>query len=262
MMKCARAAGVLIAVSALGAMTATAASALSGPEVGRCVKVAAETGKFSTSACTAEKAKGSYEWLPGAVKNKIKTTGGVGALETRNGTTVGCNTEESGGEFNSPKTVIGVVVKFTGCHSVGLECTSKGSKIGEIVTNPLEGKLGIIKRAYNAKKEETPSKNKIGFDLFPTPADGGLYVTFDCGVTLHMTVGGSVIVPTAPTNKMVTTFVLKYAATKGKQKPEKFDKETKDVLLTEINGKTAEQSGITIESTQSGEESLELNAGF
>ena len=39
----------------------------------------------------------------GAVKNKLKTTGGTGKLKTLNGTTVTCVTEESGGEFNSRK---------------------------------------------------------------------------------------------------------------------------------------------------------------
>ena len=62
------------------------------------------------------------------MKNKFKTTGGVGALETLNGTAVGCNTEESGGEFNSPKTVTGVVVRFTGCHSAGFICSTAGPK--------------------------------------------------------------------------------------------------------------------------------------
>ncbi len=262
-MRCAKTTVVFFAVLAMSVVTAASAAALSGPEVGRCVKLGTKTGKFTNSGCTKESAKsvGSYEWMPGAVKNKITTKGGVGVLETLNGTAVGCSTEESGGEFNSPKTVTGVVVRFTGCHTVGFECTSPGQKIGEIVTNPLEGKIGIEKRVFKEGKEE-PTKNKIAFDLFPTPEDGGLYVAFKCGTELSISVGGSVLVPLTPTNKMLTTFVLKYSAKKGKQKPEKFEGEPKDVLLTSINTKAPEQSGITIASTQSGEESLELNAGF
>jgi hypothetical protein len=256
--------GVLFAVLTVIALTSTtAALGFSPPEVGRCVKLGTKTGKFANSGCTKENTKsvGSYEWLPGAVKNKITTKGGVGALETLNGTTVGCNTEESGGEFNSPKTVTGVVVRFTGCHSVGFECTSPGQKIGEIVTNPLEGKIGIEKRVFKEGKEE-PTKAKIAFDLFPKLEDGGLYVSFKCGTELNISVGGSVLVPLTPTDKMLTTFVLKYSAKKGIQKPENFEGEPKDILLTTINTKAPEQSGITIASTQSGEESLELNAGF
>ena len=259
-MRWARTTGALLAVCALSALVAATAAA-SPPEVGRCVKVAARTGKMSSATCVKEKKGGSYEWLPGGVKTKFKTTGGVGALETLNGTTVGCETEESGGEFNSPKTVTGIVVRFTGCHSVGLKCATAGSKEGEIVTNALEGRIGIEKRSFSETKE-VPQKNKVGLDLVPAAADEGLYATFDCGVSLHMTVGGSVLVPVTPTNKMVTTLTLKYVASKGKQKPEHFEGEPNDVLLAEINGKKPEQSGITITSTQTGEEAAELNTVF
>ena len=186
-------------IGVVGVASASAAA----PEVGRCLKVAAGTGKFSSSTCTAEKVKGSYEWMPNGEKLKFKTVGGVGVLETLNGTTVGCNTEESGGEFNSPKTVTGIVVRFTGCHSVGFICTTPGSAEGEIVTNPLEGRIGIEKRVFKEGKE-VPKSNKIAFDLFPTPEDNGLYVTFNCGPTIHATVGGSVLVHIPITNKMVT----------------------------------------------------------
>src|SRR5262249_42901900 len=91
----------LLIMGAVGVGSAWA----SAPEVGRCLKVAAGTGKFGSATCTAEKVKGNYEWVPNGEKLKFTTVGGVGALETVNGTTVGCNTEESGGEFNSPKTV-------------------------------------------------------------------------------------------------------------------------------------------------------------
>ena len=117
--------GCLAALVVMGVVGVASAWA-SAPEVGRCLKVAAGTGKFSSATCTAEKAKGSYEWTPTGGKLKFKTVGGVGTLETINGTTVGCNTEESGGEFNSPKTVTGIVVRFTGCHSVRLHMRHGG----------------------------------------------------------------------------------------------------------------------------------------
>ena len=240
-----------VAVCALTAVTAASAAAFSPPEVGRCVKVAAGTGKFSSGTCIKEKAGGSYEWLPGAEKNKFKTTGGVGTLVTVGGTTVVCKTQESGGEFNSPKTVTGVTVRFTNCEATGFKCATAGAKEGEIVTNPLEGRLGV----------ENKLKKKLALDLFPTPADGGLYVTFNCGFSLHITVGGSVLV-NVPSDKMLTSMTLKYKATKGHQKPEHFEGEPNDVLIAEINKIKPEQSGITITSTQVGEEALEANALF
>src|SRR5262249_17223558 len=148
------------------------------PEVGRCLKVAAGKGKYSSATCTALKAKGSYEWMPTGEKLKFTTVGGVGALETANGTAVGCTTEESGGEFNSPKTITGVTVRFTGCHSLNFKCNTAGSAEGEIVTSPLEGRIGIEKRVFKEGKE-VPKSNKIAFDLFPKPEDNGLYVTFN-----------------------------------------------------------------------------------
>ena len=191
-MKSARPIGVLIAVLAIAAVSATTAAwGFSPPEIGRCVKVTAKTGKFSSATCIKEKSGGNYEWEPGALKNKFKTTGGSGALETTNGTAVGCNTEESGGEFSSPKTVTGVVVRFTGCHSAGFVCGTAGAPEGEIVTNPLEGRIGF----------ENKAKKKVAFDLFPTAADEGLYVTFNCSVSLHITVGGSVLVPSSRRTK-------------------------------------------------------------
>jgi opacity protein-like surface antigen len=241
----------LVVVSALSAVAVASAAAFSPPEVGRCVKVAVGTGKFTSGTCIKEKAGSSYEWLPGAVKNKFNTTGGVGTLATVNGTTVICKTQGSGGEFNSPKTVTGVTVRFTGCESAGFHCTTAGSAQGEIVTNPLEGRIGV----------ENKLKKKLALDLFPTSADGGLYVTFNCGVSLHITVGGSVLV-NLPSDKMLTSMTLKYTATKGHQKPEHLEGEPNDVLITEINSVKPEQSGITITSTQVAEEALEANALF
>jgi hypothetical protein len=239
----------LLSLLALGAMAATSASAFSPPEIGRCVKVAAGAGKFTSGTCIKEKAGGSYEWEPGAIKAKFVTTGGVGTLATAGGTTVVCKTEESGGEYNSTKTVTGVVVRFTSCEAAGFKCATSGAKEGEIVTNLLEGKVGY----------ENKAKKKLALDLFPK--GGGLYVTFNCGVSLHITVGGSVLVNVL-SDKMLTSMPLKYSAKHGLQKPEHLEGEPDDVLLTEINGKSPEQSGITITSTQKDEEALEANALF
>jgi opacity protein-like surface antigen len=246
------------AVGVLAAVAVSSASAFSPPEIGRCVKVTAGTGKFSSATCIKEAKGGSFEWLPGAVKNKITTTGGVGTLATVSGIAVSCKTESSGGELNSPKTVVGVVVRFTSCESGGFKCATAGAKEGEIVTNPLEGKIGI----------ENKLKHKLALDLFPTAADGGLYVTFNCGASLHITVGGSVLVPITPIDKMigpgltVTTLTLKYVSKLGHQVPEHFEGEPNDVLLTQINGGKIEQSGVTISSKQSAEEDLEVNFFF
>ena len=253
--------GLCLLAALVSSTAVTGAWGFSPPEIGRCVKVAAGSGKFSSATCTKEKKGGSYEWEPGAVKDKFTTTGGVGTLLTLNGTSVTCKTEESDGEFNSPKTVSGVAVRFTSCESGGFLCGTAGAKEGEIVTNSLEGKIGIEKRGF-VEGKEVAIKNKIAFDLFPTVADKGLYVTFNCSAALHVTVGGSVLVPIKTANKMVSTLELKYVAKGGKQRPEKLEGEPADVLISEINEKKPEQSGITITSKQVGEEPLEVNTVF
>ena len=119
------------------------------------------------------------------------------------------------------------------------------------MTNPLEGKIGIEKKP-----------KKVAVDLFPTPADKGLYATFTCLTTLKASVGGSVLVPIT-SDKMASTFTLKYGVKKGIQKPTKFEGEPEDVLLTEINSDGRdEKSGITITSTQVMEEEMEINTVF
>jgi len=237
----------LLSVLAIGAVAVATANA-EAPEIGRCVKVTAKTGKYGTSTCISKLNGGSYEWLPGAEKPKITTSGGVGVLETVNGTTVGCKTETSVGEMNSAKTVTGIVVTFKECASAGLKCTTKGSKTGELVTNALEGRLGF----------ENKAKKKVALDLFPGKEAGGLFITFQCA-TLHLEVRGSVLV-NVPSDKMATTFTLKYTAAKGHQKPENFEGEPIDVLESSINGHPFEQSGQTITTKQKNEEALEVNA--
>jgi len=239
--------GTALVICAVGAASASAAA----PEIGRCLKVAAKTGKFSSAACTTEKAGSSYEWTPGAVKNKFTTKGGLGILETKSGNTVSCKTETSGGEFTSTKTVGGVVVKFNECESAGFKCSTVGSAEGELVTKALEGKIGIQKKGAKA------TSNKIAFDLFPL-GKTGLFIEFSCG-PLPLKVQGSVLVPMTPTNKMTSALTLKFAASGGKQKPENFEGEPKDVLESSLNGLPFEQSGQTITTVQTSEEPLELN---
>jgi hypothetical protein len=240
----------LVGALTIGALAATSASA-AAPEIGRCVKTAAGAGKFTSATCTTEKANGSFEWMPGAVKNKFTTAGGLAVLETKNGTTVNCKKETSGGEYTGPKTVGGVVVKFTECESGGFKCKTVGSGEGELVTKTLEGVIGIEKKGLTTKA------NKIAFDLFPN-GKTGLFIEFGCG-PLPVKVQGSVLVPLKPTNKMESKITLKYTAKKGKQKPEKFEGEAKDVLESALKNLPFEQAGQTITTVQTNEEALEIN---
>jgi alpha-tubulin suppressor-like RCC1 family protein len=215
------------------------------PEFGRCVKVAAKTGAFANAGCT-KKAAGSYVWMPGVVEQGFTSSAGAATLETVNGTKVVCTGETGKGEYLSPKLVGSVVLRFTGC-ATRLKCTSPGAHPGEVVTNPLEGVLGI-------RTASLPPK--IALELFP---DGFEPVAeFSCVPTTFV-VRGTAAVPVV-SNKMQLASTLKFAARRGRQKPEGFEGGPREILETSINGYPFEQAGLTSEVQQTSEEPVEINS--
>jgi hypothetical protein len=228
------------------------------PEFGRCVKLAKGVkGKYATAACTsaATAEKFAFEWEPGpGPKAKFTTTIKeltVATLETVTKKQVVCTGETSAGEYTGRKTVGGVIITFTGCEMGGSKCTSAGAEEGEVVTNTLEGVLGIEKTST-----EGPIKDKVALDLFPV-GKTGLLMEFSCGLT-PVSVQGSVLNP-VKANKMVLTATVKYSATVGKQKPEKFEGQPKDVLETSFGEAAFEQSGLKLTTVQANEEKIEIN---
>lgn len=243
--------GMVMAAAVVVSGIAASAAWAEAPEIGRCVAHAG--GKYTNNICTkAAKGKkvGSFEWEPGAVKNKFTGVGGVGTLETVNRAIVTCKTEKSAGEMTSSTTVGNVSVTFTGCESAGYKCISAGAKEGEIATNLLAGSL--VWEKY---------EKKVAIDLVPQSTE--LFVEFQCGPA-NAKVKGSVLAP-LPVNKAQTTFEEKFTAKKGKQKPEYYytskTEKVKDVLLAKLGGPAAEfeQSGQTINNSQTDEEVLEIN---
>jgi YVTN family beta-propeller protein len=238
----------------------------SAPEFGRCVKVRSEIvgtktvyhGGFTGAACLKASATdtGQYEWEPGVLKahftTEIKELTKV-KLQTVKGSKVTCTGETSTGEYTGLKTVGGVVLTLTGCElaSPKAKCASAGAAAGEIVTKQLEGVLGIDTLG------ETAAKNRIGLDLFPVGKTGPL-MEFSCASTT-VSVQGSVIVPVTG-NKMLLTVTVKASATLGKQKPENFVGEPKDILEESFNGGRFEQTGLTLTTTQTNEEAVEVNS--
>jgi hypothetical protein len=242
----------LIAVFASSAIVVASASA-EAPEYGRCLK-AEKIGKvynggYTNSSCTtaSESKTGKYEWFPGLVKNKQTTSGGKGLLETVGHLEVACASESSVGEFSGTKEVKNEIVTFKGCEAAGDQCSTTGASAGELVTKPLEGIVGF----------ENKADKKTAFDLYPT-GKTGLFIEFACSA-LTVAVRGSVIVPIA-SDKMLTSTVLKYKATNGKQQVEHFEGGPNDILESTFKGGPFEQAGQTITTTLSTEEKVELNA--
>ena len=212
-------------------------------------------GQYADASCTEPGAKWKYEWYRGVAKTHFtsKIARGAATLETVKGSKVTCETETGTGEYtgSSLTTVGGVVLTFGGCESLGQKCSTAHAADGEIVTNQLEGVLGITELGENS------AKDKIGLDLFPVGRTG-FVMEFSCGAT-PVSARGSLIVP-LPANKMLLTFKLKYSASKGKQKPESFVGESKDVLEASFNGAPFEQAGLTLTTTQTNEEEVEVNS--
>jgi hypothetical protein len=61
---------------------------------------------------------------------------------------------------------------------------------------------------------------------------------------------------------MSLTQALKFKASKGKQKPESFAGEPKEILEASFNAKPFEQAGLSLTTTQTDEEALEVNSVY
>jgi hypothetical protein len=239
----------------------TSPRSYSPPEYGQCIKVPAGAGEFSSSKCTVEEAGGSYEWLPGpgpkvgfATALKSATTA---TLETKSGAKVTCTGLGATGKYTGLRTVSVSQTDFSGCESSGIKCNTTGAGTGIVKLKSLEGELGII------TKGETAAKNKIGNVLWPTggtPTSGSEFVEFACG-GLTVKVKNSVISPVTA-NAMKLTATIKYTASKGVQKPTKFEGGPNMFLESKFSAAPYEQSGQAATTVQTNEEQMEVNTVF
>ncbi len=233
------------------------------PEYGRCVTVPSEKvgtktvyhGGFTVATCLVASGThtGKYEWDAGVVKAGFKTTikpAAKATLETITKVKVTCTGESSSGEITGAKTVGHVVVKFTGCASGTKKCTTAGLGEGELETKTLEGVLGIERITVKDGKET----RYVALDLYPVGKTGA-FLEYTCTGSIPTALAGSIIMPVTA-DKMATTATAKFTATAGKQKPERFEGGEMDVLTNTLN----EQVGLTVASTQTNEEEVEVNS--
>lgn len=231
---------------------------VSPPEFGRCIKVTG--GEYENAACTKTSSSAKhYEWYPAfssaqplektSFTTAIKETT-LSILETVGSLQVVCHGETSGGKYTGDKTIGGVVVTFTGCTTFELSCHSAGAPTGTIVTNTLEGVLGVDELGAE------PSENQIGERLYPS--SGTLIASFSCE-GLPVTISGSLI-GQVTTNLMKLTDTVKFKQSVGKQQPEHFFGEPNTVLATSFEEKTPEQAGESLTTVQTNEERVEINS--
>ena len=266
-----------VVLAALGAAVATS-SALAfkeeAPEIGRCLKLTG--GHFKDGACKfhAKEAKEEkYEWYPAFGPNgkgeektvepskrfysAVSKEGTKIELETVHAEGVTCKKQTSEGEYTGPKTNRNYNIVFTGCESAGLNCIStnpKATHIGEILVKELDGEIGIEKVGTE------PGKDKIANVL--RPASGEIFTEFECS-GLKLVVKGEVMSP-IKSNAMITVQTVKFTATKGKQKPEKFATDPaglKRVLFAK-NNKLEEffQAGQSLTTVQTNMEKAEASS--
>jgi len=222
------------------------------PELGRCKKVSAGSGRYGTAACDSAQAGGRYEWLPGveAGKAAFTTKAGSSVFLGVGATKIACKSEGGKGEYTGPKTVGGVVLIFHDCVSGKAKCASASAKAGEIVTNPLQGAL-----QWEHKAEGT-----VVLDLLPATAGQPLAQAL-CETT-ELLLTGSVIAPLT-TDKMQASQLVKFTAAKGLQSPTEYESSegtlVKDFLQLGPEGKP-EQAGLSMKMTSKGKGSLEVNS--
>jgi hypothetical protein len=160
---------------------------------------------------------------------------GPATLETASGASVRCTASSSeAAKLKTAKEVTGVEVKFTGCKLFGVEpCSSKGAAKEEIDTTDLVGEIGYISAASKS----------VGLALKPKAKKGaGPLATFTCG-PFEIEVTGSVIGTVTPVDTATTHFALTYTQVKGIQAPTKFEGEPEDVLFSSLDGVTPEHAG-------------------
>jgi len=221
------------------------------PEYGRCTEVTPGAGRYANNGCTKSGAGMRYEWHPGAPGVHFTLAAGAAAFETVKRSLITCKTAIGSGEYTGRKTLGGASLTFTGCEQLGVKCTSMLAAEGDIVTNLLEGVLGVEHLG------KTSVSNKIGLELFPV-GKAGAFMELACGITTVM-LRGAVIVPIVA-NKMLTATTLKYSASRGKQHPERFVGEPTARLEAAFGNRAFEQTGMTLEATQTSGEPVETNS--
>jgi alpha-tubulin suppressor-like RCC1 family protein len=218
------------------------------PEVGRCVKVAVGTGKYTAGGCLTLATKPGakkYEWTPASVTEKLAFSGSglETTLTTAGHSTIKCVAANFSGDWTGPKTA-SVNVELQGCtNAQGSQCqtvTNPQNK-SEIKLNGVLGELGF------SRYEELEGKviEVVGFDLKPQPPMTS-FATYECtGSSEAGHIEGSVIGGIGQINKMTMESNLHYVATKsGEQRPEAFQASPTDTLMTSFtSGTEAKGSG-------------------
>ncbi len=228
------------------------------PSLGRCMRVTNHTGEYKGGNCvTVAQSNGNFDWQP-ETGGTTSIGGQLGAvvLETTTAKRITCSSGSSEGHYTGPSTEA-VTITLDGCErpSGHYACQSLAAPSGEIVTNALEGALGLI---------TSGKKLVVGLDLKHEPD----LVSFECagaglGGKEVVLLEGSVIGSVKTIDKMTSQFTETYTERAGLQVPEQFESGLEDTLTTTtISGleKTAEQAGLKLVMSTTNGQALEIKA--
>ncbi len=248
------------------------------PEFGRCEELAAERmgtkmvhhGHYANSGCTmpSKESKGKFEWYPGVVKTHFTTATKSGAkvlFETVDGMKVTCTGETSSGEYTGPKLETNIVFRFTGCdfverhgpyEKVSYPARSTGAAEGEIVSNPTECELGVV------KKGAMPVKDTIAL----TCAEESEFMWIKWKAPSYLGMAEAELCLrgwwffTLKANSMSMSTMLKSKQSKGQQEWEKLENGPPEPLESTLNGGPFEHAGLMDTTVQTNEERVEVNS--
>jgi hypothetical protein len=265
-----------LALACACALVTAASAGAELPELGRCVKVAGNTGAYTRANCLPKSKThtGEYEFLPGpGANNKFQLKLSQPSFETVGGGRIVCAFLFAKGEFTGAKTwKISGETQIQGCalQPQNLACYSNPLEPNQVVSEiPLAGELGDIPGSTN------PANPWLGWDLKAESSTSPTIFEFSCGESgvfppppaqFRISLEGSVIGRVKATNKMQTLFAMIYKQEHGIQIPEAFIGGVKDTLTqittptTNPNGKKVEQVGLKGSGELVPGEALELKA--
>jgi Glycine rich protein len=226
------------------------------PELGRCVKLQKQTGRYLGRNCTTESEgedTGAFEWTPGpgsdntfAFKNRSAT------LETTGRVQIECKENTLSGEYSGAKTA-NLHLKLEGCepsNRLGIKCETQGAAAGEIVVAELDGRLGVVAAGV------TPA---VGMALVPAGAEQPPLAEFHCA-EVPVVLAGGVIASYRKLDAMVSAFTVGLIAKQGIQQPVAFLDGSEDSLSFTIGAGPAEQGALKARDKVTDQEYLEIKA--
>jgi hypothetical protein len=220
------------------------------PEAGKCDRVVS-AGTYGTANCTSPASGGKYVWTPFTVESKasFSLAAGMSILETVGKRRIVCKTAGGSGAYPVSKRMA-LVLHLSGCELNSQRCESEGASDGEISI----GLAGIF--GWQNKTKELRTTN-VAVEL--ASYTHGPIVAFSCGATA-VSIRGAVLADVAKDKASLTT-AIKFAATKGRQKPESFEGGPRAVLEASFAGGVYEQIGLTMsKSALTSSLPIEINA--